>query len=435
LGLAVGNGRLAPILLNTLSQELAIINTRSNPLAIKAGSLLPRAVIAGAYQTGVLGVRSLMRRGVKAMCFDCSPSYPGFQSVYGRAHLSPDPDTAPDAWLLFMLDLARRNDGPMVLIPSSDKFVSAIARHADALKHHYIFSPGIRLQGLLADKQTQYELAAKHAMPMPRTRFVDSLREVIEFAQEASFPCLIKPTHFREWRKFHPKHPLFGVKISIAASQDELYQQYELAAAVNSSVILQEIIQGKDTAKRVYLACYNAQGERIANAMFRELRCDPLNFGPASISEPVIDSATDKVCDRFLRSIGYQGICEIEMKWDSRDGQVKLIEANPRLSGGGDAAPYAGVDLCWIHYLDLIGRNVRPVTPVKNNFRHVVLRADAHAAPAYLRAGLITWRDILQSYRPPLAFYDLDIRDWRYSLETLLVCLRTILRNIFQRKP
>ena len=35
---------------------------------------------------------------------------------------------------------------------------------------------------------------------------------------------------------------------------------------------------------------------------------------------------------------------------------MKLIEANPRLSGGGDAAPYAGVDLCWIHYLDLIGR-------------------------------------------------------------------------------
>ncbi len=82
--------------------------------------------------------------------------------------------------------------------------------------------------------------------------------------------------------------------------------------------------------------------------MFRELRCDPVGFGPASVSEPVVDPETDRVCDEFLRSIGYVGICEIEMKWDDRDGRVKLIEANPRLSGGGDAAPYAGVDLCWL---------------------------------------------------------------------------------------
>ena len=97
--------------------------------------------------------------------------------------------------------------------------------------------------------------------------------------------------------------------------------------------------------------------------MFKELRCDPIGFGPASVTEPVRDEETDGVCDRFLRSIGYAGICEIEMKRDTRDGQVKLIEANPRLSGGGDAAPYAGVDTCWLHYLDLIGVPVTPVVP------------------------------------------------------------------------
>ena len=62
------------------------------------------------------------------------------------------------------------------------------------------------------------------------------------------------------------------------------------------------------------------------------------------------------------------------MKWDSRDGRVKLIEANPRLSGGGDAAPYAGVDLCWLHYLDLIGQPVTQWRPIARDFRHVVLR-------------------------------------------------------------
>ena len=141
------------------------------------------------------------------------------------------------------------------------------------------------------------------------------------------------------------------------------------------------------------------------------------------------------MCDRFLRSIGYAGICEIEMKWDERDGQVKLIEANPRLSGGGDAAPYAGVDLCWLHYLDLIGQRVEEVGPNGADFRHIVVRAEARSLPSYWRAGLVSWRDLAHSYRPPLAFYDLDGRDWRYSAETLLASGRAFVKAWFTRLP
>ena len=391
-------------------------------------------VIAGAYQTGVLGTRSLARRGIEAYLFDCKANYPGFKSIYGPALHCPNPDYKPDAWLTFMINLAETIGEKSVLIPSSDQYVSAIANHKELLKDFFIFSPGIELQGILADKQTQYDLASKNGMPMPFTAFAKNRSELSTFAKEAKFPCLIKPTHFREWRKFPANHPLFAKKIAVAKTKVELIEIYKLASSISANVILQEIIQGGDTSKRVYLSCYNGRGKRIANAMFRELRCDPLGFGPATISEPVIDPETDRICNQFLQRIGYRGICEIEMKWDSRDGQVKLIEANPRLSGGGDAAPYAGVDLCWIHYLDLVGYTVDPVTPSNKDFRHVVLRSDAKAAPAYLKAGCITWRDIIHSYRPPLAFYDLDKRDLRYSLETIVVCFRTLLRHILTTK-
>ncbi len=122
--------------------------------------------------------------------------------------------------------------------------------------------------------------------------------------------------------------------------------------------------------------------------MFRELRCDPVGFGPASVSEPIVDPGDRSVCDAFLRGIGYVGICEIEMKWDDRDGRVKLIEANPRLSGGGDAAPYAGVDLCWIHYLDLIGRRVR-----SGRRRTRAISATSCCAPTASAAGLLALPD------------------------------------------
>ncbi len=269
-------------------------------------------------------------------------------------------------------------------------------------------------------------------MPMPRTLHVTSEEQVAEFSRTAHFPCLLKPTHFRLWHQFPLGHPLSYRKIAIAENAERLVNYYRMAATVSPHVILQEIIEGPDTNKRVYLACYDSQGQRIAHAMFRELRCAPLGFGPATVSEPVVDSETDEVCDRFLRRIGYVGICEIEMKWDARDGQVKLIEANPRLSGGGDAAPYAGVDLCWIHYLDLIGERVAAVAPRNLDFRHVVLRADGHTVPAYWREGLLSWRDVCHSYRPPLAFYDLDPRDWRYSIETLLIAARGFVKGVLR---
>jgi predicted ATP-grasp superfamily ATP-dependent carboligase len=275
-------------------------------------------------------------------------------------------------------------------------------------------------------------------MPMPATSLVQSEHEVQAFAAQARFPCLLKPLHFREWQVFPDGHPLSFQKVAIAQTPEQLLAAWRLAAAANPRTIAQEIIEGPDTDKRVYVACYDHAGRRTGHALFRELRCDPMDFGPASVSEPVADPDTDAVCDHFLRSIGYSGICEIEMKRDTRDGQIKLIEANPRLTGGGDAAPYAGVDVCWLHYLDLIGQPVSPVGPDGRDFRHIVLRADVRAVLAYRRAGRLSWRDVIHSYRGPRAYYDFDRLDWRYSLGTLRVMIRSaigfLVRRIFRAR-
>lgn len=393
----------------------------------------PGVVILGAYQTGVVAARNLVRRGVRAQLVDCDPRQWGFRSRHGDTLLCPDPDTAPDRWLEFMRELAGRHQQRPALISSSDQFVTAIARHADELRESFRFSAGAVLQGTLADKDTQYDLAARHGMPMPLTHFASDDAAVTRFAAAAMYPCVLKPLHFREWTRVPEDHPLAFRKLVVAHDATELREAYRLASAVNPRVILQEIIQGPDTDKRVYLSSYRDDGERSGHAMFRELRCDPVGFGPATVTEPVADAEADAACDSFLRAIGYRGICEIEVKRDARDGRVKLIEANPRLSGGGDAAPYDGVDLAWLHYLDLIGVRYEPVAPQQRDFRHVVVRHDAAAAVRYVRLGIIGWQDVWRSYRPPLAFFDLDTSDPIPSLRTLASAVRTVVRELVRR--
>ena len=153
-----------------------------NQNPVKAQPGWPSAVVLGGYYTGVNLVRYLVRRGVTAYCLDNDRNRQAFRSVYGTTLQCPDPDRQPAEWLAFMLDLARKVGGKPVLIPSADAFVSAMARHADELGSAYVFCrDSVALQGILATKRRQYDLAVEHGMPIPRTRFAHSPEEVIEF--------------------------------------------------------------------------------------------------------------------------------------------------------------------------------------------------------------------------------------------------------------
>jgi len=403
----------------------------------------PPVIVAGAYYTGVALMRSLARRGVKVSCIDCNRSQAGFQTTYGPANLCPDPDVQPAEWLEFMISLAprvtRKGGQKPVLICSSDRFVSAIAQHAGALEAHFTFCSGsIAAQELLATKRRQYDVAGKHGLPVPRTQFVESLDQLMAFAADARFPCLIKPIHFRDWQRFPKGHPLLFEKIAVVSDATQLAERYKLAAAVNPRMIVQEVIEGPDTAKLVYMSCYNQKGDRIARCMMRELRTTPIYYGSASVVEPCVDDEVDALCDAFLRGIQYSGLCEIELKRDSRDGRVKMIEANPRFSLTADSAYYAGVDMGWIHYLDLIGELAEPVEPDGSYFRHITLIRDFDTVRSYRKAGLLTWREIAASYFGPVKFLDFDLRDWRVTGGTVYALFKLIIgppiRKMFSRK-
>jgi predicted ATP-grasp superfamily ATP-dependent carboligase len=348
---------------------------------------------------------------VAVSCIDCDSRRPAFKTVYGKAHLCPNPDEEPAAWAAFMRRLGSQFRQRPVLISSSDRYVSAIADHVAELKDLFVFADSsAAIQGLLATKRRQYELAAEHDLPVPRTQVVESGGDLQAFAAEARYPCLIKPIHFRDWQRFPKGHPLFFEKIAVASSREELDRIYKMAAEANPHAVVQEIIEGPDTAKLVYVSCYAQDRRRLGSCVFREIRSD-----------------------RFLRSIGYAGICEIELKRDVRDGSVKMIEANPRYSVTSDAAPYAGVDLGWLHYLDLIGQPVRPVEPEFRAFRHIVLYRDVNAFRSYLRDGLLTWKELFRSYRRPVYFFDFDPRDWRVTAENLYALLKLLLRPYLRR--
>jgi len=415
------------------------MNEVSGPNPERAEPGWPPVIVVGGYQTGVVLMRNLVRRGLKVYCVEWLRQQPCFRSVYGTSFECPNPDEKPAEWLEFMIGLSAKIGGKPVLIPSADQFVTAVARHAAQLEPHFQFCQGAAaVQGLMATKKRQYELAGGHGLPVPRTRFVSSAADLADFASVARFPCLFKPLHAREWGRLPAGHPFRGAQLVLAGSAEELLEKYKAVAELNPELVVQEVIEGPDTAKLVYLACYGRDGRRIGACMMRELRTTPIYFGSASVVEPVSDPEADQLCDGFLRGIGYAGICEIELKRDTRDGRVKMIEANPRYSVTADAAPYAGVDIGWLHYLDIIGQPVAFATHHGRDFRHIVLIRDFSTIRNYRRDGLLTWRELIRSYRPPVGFFDFDLRDWRVTADTVNLLIRLLIgpaiRRVFPRR-
>jgi hypothetical protein len=54
------------------------------------------------------------------------------------------------------------------------------------------------------------------------------------------------------------------------------------------------------------------------------------------------------------------------------------------------------------------------------DYRHAVLQRDLPTLSSYRKAGLLSLRGLLHSYRPPVYFFDLDLYDWRVTARTML---------------
>jgi hypothetical protein len=109
-----------------------------------------------------------------------------------------------------------------------------------------------------------------------------------------------------------------------------------------------------------------------------------------------------------------------------------LIEANPRYSVTADSATYCGVDLAWLHYLDLVGEAVEHGGWNGRHFHHIVLKRDVNCFCSYLRAGLTTWKEIAKSYKSP-KFFDFDLRDWRLTTETCVYVLKVLFYPAYRK--
>jgi len=223
-------------------------------------------------------------------------------------------------------------------------------------------SPKLLVEDLL-DKARLQNLAERHALPVPSARRFDPAK--IEPAQLGlRFPLVIKPlTRLDRWND-----AVGSRKALWAENLQALRALWPQLGALGLELLAQEFVHGSEGRIESY-HCYVDQQGRVAGEFTgRKIRTYPLRFGHTTALE-ITDVADVRNQGRAaVERLGLTGVAKLDFKRDMQ-GNLKLLEINPRFTLWHHAGALAGVNIPALVYADLTGSQRPAPTRVKAGLR------------------------------------------------------------------
>ena len=380
----------------------------------------PTAYVMDSDPQALSVARDLGRHGVEVVILTYKPHAPGRYSRYATSHVLPRIDEHQELWLEHLLQEARRQRGRSVLIPSTDRFVEFVARYREQLDpHFYIPLPSRAVLENILDKRKQYHLAAEVGIPLPRTLSPTCEADVERLNGQWTYPCILKPVVPHRWIRAYQN----GYKLLIAKSHDELLKGYQDARQRGLDVLIQEQIPGKEENLYSLYFYANASGQVLGAGVGRKLRQFPPGLGNGTLRETVDEPRVVELGTRFIRSVGFHGIGNVEFRRDPRDGAFKLMELNTRTALGEEAVIVGGVHLPYLAYRDLIGQPLPAQQRCQSGIKWWYFETDVRAFKAYRKRKELTVFQWLRSVWGCRAFayfaWD-DLRPFVVAMRTFL---------------
>ena len=278
---------------------------------------------------GLAAIRSLGRAGIRVLAVDHRASALGFRSqVRGAAPVAGPVRRRAGGSSNFVRAL-----GEVVVFPTHDDSLNAIARYADELS---VLDPvsGMGPARARAEQARAARDRAGRRRRHPRARPVD-----VPGHRQAGPSVEFKRRYKRQ--AFRCETP--------AELEDALAKTEEFGP------IVQEFVPGGDDTLYTVGSYIARDGSALGVFCGRKLRQTPPGIGTCRVGEAVwVHEAVDAAL-RLLAAFGYLGLSQVEFKRDPRDGRFKLMEINPRLWQWHGLATACGVDLPRIAYADLVG--------------------------------------------------------------------------------
>jgi D-aspartate ligase len=375
-----------------------VANAAASPTAVLEQKFVGKgtagAVVLGGDYQGLGIVRSLGRHGIPSFIVDDEHSIARFSRYAGRATRVRDLKDER-ATVDGLLQIGRKfNLDGWLLYPTRDELVATISRNREELGSIFRV-PTTTWESVrwAWDKRNTYQMAEQLGIPIPWTRYPQSIDELSEF-DALEPPFAIKPAI--------KEHFIYATRVKAwcANSHAELREMYQNARDLvgPGEVMVQELIPGGGSQQFSYCAFFR-EGKAVGSMVARRRRQHPLQFGRASTFVETIDNPQlEKTSERFLKAINYYGLVEVEYKLDPRDLQYKLLDVNARTWGYHSLGASAGVDFCHMLHDDQMGLPVT-VRRAQAGVGWVRMTTDIPTVVLEFFAGQLSPMDYLRSLR------------------------------------
>jgi D-aspartate ligase len=276
-----------------------------------------------------------------------------------------------------LLDFGRSQSTPPVIFYQHTSDLLMLSQHRERLRGTVLYPiADPELVEDLTDKARFHDLAERLSLPVPATRFLrpsgDSPGEEIDLR----FPLVFKPSvrRFDEWRKVAPTAKAVQVD-----DERELRELWPRLVAADTEIIAQELIIGPESAIESYHTYVDDTGEVVAEFTGKKIRTRPARFG-YSTSVELTEAPDVAATGRDLaQRMDLTGVAKFDFK-RGPDGELVLLEVNPRFTLWHHPAAVAGLNVPALVYADLTGQPRPPVDSARAGVRWCDLWEDAAAA-------------------------------------------------------
>jgi predicted ATP-grasp superfamily ATP-dependent carboligase len=379
------------------------------PAAARGGDLggPSGALVVGGAHVSIAVARSLGRRGIPVWLLASHP-LPRLSRYVRRSFSWPGAEH-PDGVSSIVDVAARHGLKGWVLFATGDEDMRLIAQnHALLASHFRVATANWDTIRWVYDKRLTYRRAAALGIDCPRgfqPRDLETVRQ-----SDVQFPVVLKPA-CRDGI-----NELTKAKAWKADDRDALLALYRRATSLvgNDAVIVQEWIPGNGDTQFSYAGLWD-RGKPVASLVARRARQYPVDFGRSStFVETVEQEQVETLACRFLESLSYSGVVEIEFKYDRRDRRYKLLDVNGRFWTWTGLGQLADVDFPYLAWRQALGQDA-PRAPAKTSVKTGVAwmhaSRDILAAVAEISRGVLTVSDYLAGLRKEFVFASFAVDD------------------------
>ncbi len=325
---------------------------------VPPSTLLPEAVVLGKGPNALGAVRSLALARVPVTVVSSDAADPVMRSRYAQRQLVFHHEILEAGAALCDVLETHLAEGS-VLIPTSDASVQWMACQRARLERSFRFCiPSDRVLALLLDKCRQVDTMRGLGVPVPPT--TDLMRPLNEITASLRFPMIIKPTTPQTVRDL-------GQKNRIVHTPTEFSDFVLKHRSLLPRLLIQEIIPGPDSHQWV-CNCTFDRSARLAQAfVFQRLSLYPPHRGQTSYARSRTNEEVVALVEKIGGALEYTGPAMMEFKYDSRDGQYKYFETNPRLGQCNFFDTSCGINNVYATYRLALGQDLPAVRPPQRN--------------------------------------------------------------------